>query len=822
MRRVVACLSLCAAVMMSPGEMAAATSTPFSGSPAAIPGTIKASDFDNGGEGVAYHDTTSGNKGGVYRVTDVDLENNLQGGYDVGWTRAGEWLKYTVQVASSGSYTATFRVASLGQGGTFHVEFNGADVTGPIVVPNTGGWQTWQNVTKKVALSAGTQLARVVMDSAGVSGNIGNLVSLNFAAAAVPTSTSTPFTGTPIALPGTIEAEKFDNGGEGVAYHDTTAGNQLGAFRSTDVDIEVAASGGYDVGKTKPGEWLNYSVNVLTSGTYRVTFRVASLGQGGTFHLEMNGANVTGSVTVPDTGGWQNWQPVTRAVTLSAGPQMARLVMDTIAVSVGNFDSIIVAADASPSPTGNTINVPAGGDLQAAIDTASPGDTILLAAGAVYKGSFILRTKGGSSYITIRSSAADATLPADGVRVTPANVGQLATVQGGVAGMPAFTTEAGAHHYRLLFLQIVNSYANNQIVEIGNSGTLQDTLSEVPHDITIDRCYIHGDPVNGQKRGILLEAAAATVKNSYISDIKSAISESQAISVSNGPGPFTITNNYLEATGENVMFGGSDPSIPNLVPSDIIIARNTVRKQPAWRNQGYTVKNLIEFKNAQRVVVDNNLIEYCWADAQLGFAFMITPQNQYGGAPWTVVQHIQITNNVVRHVASAANVLGVAPNTSAVTNDVVFRNNLFIDVSKANWGGSGLMLAIEGGDRVVFDHNTLFADGTSVVYADDRQATGFVFTNNIVPDNAWAIMGSSASPGNGTLAMYFPGAIVKANVFIKGSAGAYPVGNYFPASVNDVGFVNLAGGDYRLSASSPYVKAATDGGAIGYSGPIIQ
>ena len=448
MRRLVACLSLSVAVMMSPGEMAAASSTPFSGSPATIPGTIKASDFDNGGEGVAYHDTTSGNSTGAYRQTDVDLEASTDGGYNLAKVRAGEWLNYTVNVAAAGNYTVTFRLASLGQGGTFHVEFNGNNVTGTITVPDTGGWQVWQSVSTTVPLAGGLQIARVVMDSGGVSGGVGNFGAITFAALSTPTAgTSTPYTGTAVSLPGVVQAENFDRGGEGVGYHDTTVGNSLGAYRATSVDIEASASGGFDVGKTKPGEWLNYSVNVTAAGAYRIDVRVASAGQGGTFHIEMNGVNITGSLTVPDTGGWQNWTTVSKDVTLAAGPQVARLVMDTMAVSVGNFDSITFVAGSSPTPTptGSTINVPPGGDLQAAIDTAQPGDTIVLAAGAVYQGSFILRTKGGSSDITIRSSAPSSTVP-DGVRVTPANAGQLAKVQGGVAGMPAFTTEPGAHH----------------------------------------------------------------------------------------------------------------------------------------------------------------------------------------------------------------------------------------------------------------------------------------------------------------------------------------------------------------------------------------
>ncbi|HMF93287.1 MAG TPA: carbohydrate-binding protein [Vicinamibacterales bacterium] len=822
MRRVVSCVCFCAAAAMVSGRPTiAATSAPFTGTAAAIPGTIAASDFDNGGEGVAYHDTTSGNTGGVYRQTDVDLEASTEGGYDLMKVRAGEWLNYTVNIASAGSYTATFRVASRGQGGTFHVEFDGTNVTGAITVPNTGGWQTWQSVSTTVTLSAGTQIAHLVMDSNGASGGIGNLASMTFMQA-TPTG-STPFTGTAVSLPGVVQAEDFDDGGEGIAYHDATSGNSTGAYRSTDVDIEPAASGGYDVCKVRPGEWLKYSVNVTGTGSYTVNFLVASLGQGGTFHLEMNGVDVTGSVTVPDTGGWQNWQTVSRTVSLTAGPQIARLVMDTMAASVGNFDSIEFVAGTptpAPTPTGGTINVPAGGDLQAAIDAAQPGDTIVLDAGATYPGSFILRAKGGSSFITIQSSAPASSVPPDGVRVTPANAGQLAKVEGGVAGMAAFITEPGAHHYRLLLLEIVSTYAENQIVEVGGYGL--NTFDDVPHDLVFDRCYIHGDPANGAKRGILLNAAATSVINSYISDIKSAESDSQAIGISDGPGPFTIANNYLEASGENVMIGGSDPSIPYLVPSDITISGNTIRKQPGWVYEGWIVKNLIEFKNAQRVTIDGNLIEYCWAAEQQGYAFMITPVNQDGGAPWAMVQHLQFTNNVVRHVASVADVLGIAPNTWTVTNDVVFQNNLFLDVSSANWGGAGVMLTADGGQNIVFDHNTLFTDGTSVVFADDPPTTGFVFTNNVVPDNAWAIMGSNASPGNGTIAMYFPGAIVAANAFIQGSAGGYPIANYFPASWNDVGFSNLAGGDYRLSASSPYVNAATDGGPIGYAGPIVQ
>ncbi len=319
-----------------------ASSSPYSGTPIFLPGTISASDFDLGGEGVAYHDTTPGNSGGAYRSTDVDLEPSTDGGYNVGWVAAGESLNFTVNVASAGVYTVTFRVASPGAGGTFHLEMNGANVTGPLTVPATGSWQTWQSVSRPITIGAGRQIARLVFDAVGASGSIGNFNTIRFATASAP-SVSTPFSGTPIALPGTIEVEQFDNGGEGVAYHDTTAGNSGGVYRSTDVDIEPASGGGYDVGWMAAGEWLNYTVNIAAAGTYTMSFRVAALGAGGTFHVEVNGTNVTGSVSIPNTGDWQAWQTVSKTVTLPGGLQPMRIVLDTNgANAVGNLDSISV------------------------------------------------------------------------------------------------------------------------------------------------------------------------------------------------------------------------------------------------------------------------------------------------------------------------------------------------------------------------------------------------------------------------------------------------------------------------------------------------
>jgi len=167
-------------------------------------------------------------------------------------------------------------------------------------------------------------------DTLGALSGYSNEVVCSVPADTVPPLPSlTPYGGTPIAIPGTIAAERFDNGGEGIAFHDTTADNTGGQFRATGVDIETASEGGYDVGWIAAGEWLNYTVNVPAAGTYTVQLRVASPA-GASFHLGFNTAsNVWTTVTVPATGGWQNWTTVTVPVTLGAGIQQMTLLFDT-------------------------------------------------------------------------------------------------------------------------------------------------------------------------------------------------------------------------------------------------------------------------------------------------------------------------------------------------------------------------------------------------------------------------------------------------------------------------------------------------------------
>ena len=140
--------------------------TPYSGTPAAVPGTIQAADFDNGGEQVAYYDTTLGNLGGAYRNTDVDIAASSEGGDTVGWIDPGEWLNYTVNIASTGTYTVQLRVAAPGGGTSLHIEFNQSPGSRtPISIPATGDWQSWTTVSVQLNLVAGVQQMTLGFDT---------------------------------------------------------------------------------------------------------------------------------------------------------------------------------------------------------------------------------------------------------------------------------------------------------------------------------------------------------------------------------------------------------------------------------------------------------------------------------------------------------------------------------------------------------------------------------------------------------------------------------------------------------------------------------
>jgi hypothetical protein len=139
-----------------------------------------------------------------------------------------------------------------------------------------------------------------------------------------------PYRSTPLALPGVLQAEDFDRGGESVAYHDNTVGNTGGRYRTGEgVDLETCSEGGFNLAFVEPGEWIDYTVEVTQGpGDYLLTTRVATPNTGGTFHIEFSGMDVTGRLAVPRTGGWQTWTNLTTTVKLRPGIQVMRFWRD--------------------------------------------------------------------------------------------------------------------------------------------------------------------------------------------------------------------------------------------------------------------------------------------------------------------------------------------------------------------------------------------------------------------------------------------------------------------------------------------------------------
>jgi len=349
----------------------AATDAPYGGTAAAVPGIVYAANYDTGGQGVAYNVTSTNGSANSYRTDGIDLEatadtqdNTGAGADDIGWTTAGQWFNYTVNAATAGTYTLSFRVASpYGITDALHIDnASGTNLSGSVAVPNTGGYQTWTTVTASVTLAAGQQTLTVDQDSNGW-----NLHYISFASTGgggtPPPTGDAPYGGTAAAVPGTVQAENYDTGGQGVAYNVTAVNGSANSYRSDGVDLEATTDtgGGYDLGWTGTGQWFNYTVNVATAGTYSVSLRLAAP-TAVTNALQIDnaaGTDLTGVVTAPATGGYQDWTTVTANITLPAGVQTLTVDQDAPGWNI-NYLTFAASGGGTTPPGGSYGGFPAG------------------------------------------------------------------------------------------------------------------------------------------------------------------------------------------------------------------------------------------------------------------------------------------------------------------------------------------------------------------------------------------------------------------------------------------------------------------------------
>ncbi len=327
-----------------------AKAAPFRGEPVALPASIQAVHFNRGGEGVGYSDRSPGNAGGAYRATeDVDIIDDA-GNLVVNGFQTGEWLAYTVDVPATGDYRIELRASTTHTNSSFHIEVDDQDVTGPIAIPTTGGWSTFRWVeTESIRLTAGKHVIKVFANQEYFNLDV---IRIERESSASAKPRATPYKGTPWRIPGVIPAEKFDLGGEGVGYHDRVKRNAGKGFRTDeDVDIIERAPGSFVVNNFQTGEWLRYTVDVAKTDRYDIELHVSSASAAGRFHVQVDGKNVTGTVAVPDTGGWDSFRWVgKKRITLQAGKSVVRVVADRQYFNLNTIRIVESESSSSPSP----------------------------------------------------------------------------------------------------------------------------------------------------------------------------------------------------------------------------------------------------------------------------------------------------------------------------------------------------------------------------------------------------------------------------------------------------------------------------------------
>jgi hypothetical protein len=490
-------------------------------------------------------------------------------------------------------------------------------------------------------------------------------------------------------------------------------------------------------------------------------------------------------------------------------------------------------------PTGRQIRVDARGNLQSALNQAEPGDVVLLAPGATYEGSFTLprRACNGASWITVRTDVPDAELPAPNARLTPAQASRFAKIVT-ASSTAALKTANPTCGWWLMALEVTASprldrnTMNYGLLLMGDGGwrgggEQQTALDKVPTRLVLDRVFVHGLAGTNSTRCIALNSSNSAIINSRISDCHAKGFDSQAIEGWNGPGPYLIENNFIAGAGENIMFGGADPGIKNLVPSDITIRRNHVYKDPAWKGL-WTVKNLFELKNARRVLIEANVFENNWADAQAGMAIVIkSSHDACTTCTWQGTQDVTFRYNIVRNSPRGFNLQAVDGESDFHVARVRAEHNLFQNIGTFNGTGQDgwLMLLTHDLRDIAIRHNTFvhnvtgFGIGLVMDYADGAARNVWIDDNVFTNPAGYAIFYSGKKVGIESLRALAGDSWSFARNVVAGVSPEFvpwhPPGSWYPSNTAAIGFLDPASGDYRLAPRSTYKgrgKGGTDPG----------
>jgi hypothetical protein len=471
-----------------------------------------------------------------------------------------------------------------------------------------------------------------------------------------------------------------------------------------------------------------------------------------------------------------------------------------------------------------------GAALAAILQTAQCGDTISLTPGVSYIGSFTLAARGctAGTPITIRT-VPNPNLPEPGIRTGPAYAPYLAILRSTSTNFAVISTTKNADGWTLENLWIYDTSTGGHTGAMVNLGSHLETVADdQPTGLVVDRVLLQGAVGTLAHRGIALNSRDTTIKNSYLNGFKGEGIETQAIASWNGPGPFLIENNYLEAAGIGVLFGGANPAIVGLIPANITIRRNYITKRLEWHPQHpsydgskWTIKNALEFKKGRAILIEKNVLEHVWVQAQTGVALLLTPCNS-GTDPTAEIRDVVVRDNVIR---SAASVMAISPSCGLPTaggSNIHVEHNLAYDIGAGLWSTVERYLIFPLNSSfpyVQFVQNTFIGTYSArgvIAFSGPPDAIGFVFQGNIIRHGTYGLKGDGQGTGNSTLDYYTQAAVVTGNLF--GYSGpnpanwysSYPGNTFIADAVLDEQFMDLSNQDFRLRATSPYLGYGVD------------
>lgn len=434
--------------------------------------------------------------------------------------------------------------------------------------------------------------------------------------------------------------------------------------------------------------------------------------------------------------------------------------------------------DVTIPTTTRTIRVPAGDAtaLQAALDTARGGDAIVLANGGRWVGNFRLGSHTG--VVVLRSDSVPPLARVD----TAARLATLTTPNTDAA----ITATGGASGWRIVGVRVTLDLApgviNYGMVKLGVGD--ERTLEAMPRDIVLDRVIVDAGAERWTSRCVALNGIAQAVIRSQLRNCHLQGFDSQGILGWNGPGPFLVQDNTIEGAGQAIMFGGADPAIRGVVPSDITIRGNDLSKPLTWAGK-WTVKATFELKDARRVLFESNVLTNHWTDAQVGYAILLQPVNQGGTAPWCTVADVTIRDNVVRRSTSGINMLARFDTSVAPLARVLVERTRYDSVGTDPVSGvSGRLVQLLNEHADVTLRDNIFASfgASTAILLDGIPATRLRIERNTFGRTEYGVFGSGVGEGMAALAKLAPDAVVSGNAFTGRPSWIYPADNSFPAA----------------------------------------